>query len=215
MVGFEVIFINLAIWQYGRMHEKQDAFEIYQQKLSENPKAYNPHKTYSDWDIVKVEGVLDYENEKLLQNKRYKSYIGYRIITPLILNDGTRVLIDRGWIPKSYERAPKEKLSGKNKVSLQGVIRFNAKKDVWITGPLYGTTERIIKRVDIAAFPKMTEHKNMLIQVTSSDNPNIRSFIEKPHTGGKHSEYMLTWLALALLLPSLYLSLIFQRYRRE
>jgi surfeit locus 1 family protein len=216
MMTFEVVFISLAFWQYGRMHEKQDAFSIYQQKLAVKSVLYNHQQTYSDWDIVQVEGVFDYENEKLLQNRHYKSYGGYRIITPLILPDGSRLLVDRGWIPKDYDKAPPKELEDKKgQVSFTGVVRYVPKKQAWLKGPLYGITKKVIKRVDTAVFPSVAEYKGLLIQATSSGNQNIRSFIEKPHTGAKHSEYMLTWLALAFILPSLYGALLLQRYRQN
>ncbi len=213
---FEVLFVCLAVWQYNRMHEKQAIFEIYSKTLLNPSQNFNTTQDYKEWDVVRIEGTFDYADEKILQNRHYKSYMGYRVLTPLVLADGKRILIDRGWIPKNFDSAPPKALEDKmGKVSFTGVVRYIPQKKGWLEGPLYGVTKRVIKRVDLIAFSRGVEYKDFLIQATSSGNRNIRSFVDKPLTGAKHGEYMLTWLALAFILPSLYAALILQQYRRQ
>jgi surfeit locus 1 family protein len=216
MIFFEAIFLSLAYWQYNRMNNKEDTFKAFEGKFTQEAISFTHIEKPEDWQIVKITGVFDYENERLLQNRRYKSYVGYRIITPLLTDDGHYVMIDRGWIPKTYDKAPPADLQDKKGfVTLTGVVRHIPPKKSFIEGPLYGITKRVIKRIDGDAFPMNFKYKDMLIQASSSDNQNIKSFIEKPKTGARHSEYMLTWLCLALILPTLYISLLYTRNEPE
>lgn len=215
VIVFEVIFIKLAYWQYGRMNEKEKDFQSFSSQLSQEAVPFDKNTMIKDWKVVTISGVFDYENEKLLQNRHYKSYVGYRVITPLMTDDGHHVMIDRGWIPKSWDRENPEVLEDKKgQVTLTGVVRTIPPKKTFIEGPLYGVTKRVIKRIDSTAFPMVSEYKGFLIQATTSGNQNIRSFVEKPKTGARHSEYMLTWSCLAILLPTLYLSLLYSRRRK-
>ena len=213
---FEVIFIKLAYWQYGRMNEKESAFKAFSEQLNQKAVPFDKNVELKDWKVVTISGVFDYENEKLLQNRHYKTYVGYRVITPLMTDDGDYVMVDRGWIPKSWDRENPEVLEDKKgQVTFTGVVRNIPPKKTFIEGPLYGVTKRVIKRLDSTAFPMVSEYKNLLIQATSSNNQNIRSFVEKPHTGSRHSEYMLTWICMALILPSLYISFIYIRRKKR
>ena len=63
--------------------------------------------------------------------KYYNSYgytepepIGYHVITPLILESGERILVDRGWVDEEH-LDPKKRLPGQVSESLQiaGLIR--------------------------------------------------------------------------------------------
>lgn len=216
VIVFEVVFIWLAYWQYGRMIEKEAAFKTFQSELDQKSMPFDELDTQKDWQSVTISGVFDYESEKLLQNRRYKSYVGYRIITPLLTDDGHYVMVDRGWIPKSWDREPPKVLEDKKgRVILSGVVRHIPPKKNVLQAPLYGVTKQVIKRLDSTAFPMVSEYKNLLIQATSSNNQNIRSFVEKPHTGSRHSEYMLTWICMALILPSLYISFIYIRRKKR
>lgn len=46
-----------------------------------------------------VRGRYDEDRQILLANQVFKTRAGYRVWTPLVLANGKRILIDRGWIP--------------------------------------------------------------------------------------------------------------------
>ncbi|GID73576.1 hypothetical protein Ade02nite_22170 [Paractinoplanes deccanensis] len=51
------------------------------------------------WTKVTVSGRYDPAHEIQARGRTVDGDVGYEIVTPLILNDGTAVLVDRGWIP--------------------------------------------------------------------------------------------------------------------
>lgn len=53
------------------------------------------------WRRVTVTGTYDPAHEVLVRNRTADSQLGFEIITPLVLADGSTVLVDRGWIPPS------------------------------------------------------------------------------------------------------------------
>src|SRR5699024_1668801 len=48
---------------------------------------------------VEVHGYYDPAHQILLDNQTHEGRAGYRVWTPLVLSDGRRMLIDRGWVP--------------------------------------------------------------------------------------------------------------------
>ncbi|GIE81547.1 SURF1-like protein [Actinoplanes philippinensis] len=51
------------------------------------------------WTKVTVSGRYDPANEIQARGRTVGSKVGFEILTPLILDDGTAVLVDRGWVP--------------------------------------------------------------------------------------------------------------------
>jgi cytochrome oxidase assembly protein ShyY1 len=51
------------------------------------------------WTKVTVSGRYDPANEIQARGRTVDGRVGFEIITPLVLADGTAVLIDRGWVP--------------------------------------------------------------------------------------------------------------------
>jgi cytochrome oxidase assembly protein ShyY1 len=53
------------------------------------------------WTKVRATGTFDTEGQILIRARSVNSQAGYEVVTPLLLADGTAVLVDRGWIPSS------------------------------------------------------------------------------------------------------------------
>ena len=48
---------------------------------------------------VTVTGRYDTGNEILVRGRSQQSQLGFEVVTPLVLDDGTAVLVNRGWLP--------------------------------------------------------------------------------------------------------------------
>ncbi len=51
------------------------------------------------WTRVTVSGRYDSQHEILARARTVRGRVGFEIITPLVLRDGSAVLVDRGWVP--------------------------------------------------------------------------------------------------------------------
>lgn len=51
------------------------------------------------WTRVTVTGRYDAENVVLVRGRTAENRVGFEVVTPLVLADGTAVLVDQGWIP--------------------------------------------------------------------------------------------------------------------
>ncbi|BCJ63893.1 SURF1 family protein [Polymorphospora rubra] len=57
-----------------------------------------PHRDAA-WTRVTVTGRYDSTNVVLVRARSVESRVGFEIVVPLVLADGTAVLVDRGWVP--------------------------------------------------------------------------------------------------------------------
>ncbi len=58
-----------------------------------------PPSPDASWTRVTVTGRYDPSNIVLVRGRTVDSQVGFEIVTPLVLADGTAVLVDRGWVP--------------------------------------------------------------------------------------------------------------------
>jgi cytochrome oxidase assembly protein ShyY1 len=52
-----------------------------------------------EWTRVRVTGHFDPSREILVRGRTVNGAVGFEVVTPLVLADGTAVLVDRGWVP--------------------------------------------------------------------------------------------------------------------
>jgi cytochrome oxidase assembly protein ShyY1 len=53
------------------------------------------------WRRVTVTGVYDDAHDVLVRGRTVDGSVGFEVVTPLVREDGTAILVDRGWIPPS------------------------------------------------------------------------------------------------------------------
>jgi cytochrome oxidase assembly protein ShyY1 len=112
-VAAAVIMVMLGNWQLHRYQERTaindriDAADsgqsvpltsILAAPTSAGTAGDSPGKRLA-WTKVTVSGRYDPKNEIQARGRTVDGDVGFEILTPLVLTDGTAVLIDRGWVP--------------------------------------------------------------------------------------------------------------------
>jgi len=199
---FEGLFISLGFWQYRRMCEKQALKQAFTENLHAHTQTY--------------EGVFDFQREVVLESQPYRALYGYRILTPLVMG-GEEVIVDRGWIPRSYDEGFLDQYRADTH-QVQGILRRPPqRKQTWFKGSDYGQGAAVILNVlDLGLIPPQegVRRKPEYLQAITPTNPKVKAFFEEPQGGEKHKEYMLTWAAFAVILPIM-LGLFFRQRKRE
>ena len=102
------LFLAAAHWQYTRMQEKQ-ALRAQLDAAAALPAAALPQGV-DDWSAlrytkVRLAGHFDARHQILIDNRIDQGRVGYHVVTPLVLDDGRAVLVDRGFIAKGLTRS--------------------------------------------------------------------------------------------------------------
>ncbi len=104
------VCIRLGIWQLDRLEQRQ-AFNSHYLSARAMPPVELPVETIFAWESfeyrrVVASGTYDYNQQVALRNQYRFGEPGYHLLTPLVLKDGTAILVDRGWIPASGNDNP-------------------------------------------------------------------------------------------------------------
>jgi cytochrome oxidase assembly protein ShyY1 len=62
-------------------------------------KAGPPPASHAVWTRATATGHYDDANTALVRVRTVNGRVGFEVVTPLVLTDGTAVLVDRGWVP--------------------------------------------------------------------------------------------------------------------
>jgi cytochrome oxidase assembly protein ShyY1 len=103
-----VTFMNLGFWQLNRLDERRDENATITARFDEAPvPATDVPLDETDEDlefrIVEATGTYDRSGEVLIRNRSRGGAPGYWVLTPLILEDGTALAVNRGWIPLGFD----------------------------------------------------------------------------------------------------------------
>ncbi|MFZ5819906.1 MAG: SURF1 family protein [Chloroflexota bacterium] len=129
-----VLCVRLGIWQLDRLDQRR-AFNAHVQAMWEAAPLTltgqaSEDLTAMEYRAVTVSGRYDFENQVALRNRNFNDQFGYHLLTPLLLEDGTAVLVERGWIPADGNSAPADwrKYDQPGRVTVQGQIRLGQGK---------------------------------------------------------------------------------------
>jgi len=101
-----LLFVQLGLWQWHRAQQKaalQVQFDAGSATLTDlGARATGALARYTR---VRLQGAYDVQHQFLLDNISHNAMPGYEVLTPLSLQDGRTVLVNRGWVPLTRSRS--------------------------------------------------------------------------------------------------------------
>lgn len=215
--AFAVMAYLLGQWQWGRYEDRSARADRIEANYDAPPVAIDgvldsaPVPLQREWTRVTATGTYDDEHRYLVRNRPHDGTYGYEVVVPLRLDDGTAVLVDRGWVPNSDEGAtvaPQVAPSPGGEVTVTGWVRPSEPADSrdLPQGQTYN--------IDV---PTLAERSELDLRggylILQEDGGSERPApLERPDTGiGPHMAYAIQWW---LAIPAAY-ALIFFALRRE
>ena len=126
-LGAFVVLCGLCYWQVERLYWKQNLIHEMDAALAAPPLVITSAKQFQglpEFRRIEVEGTLLNAETLHLQARYYKGNLGFHLITPLKLQDGTLVFLNRGWAPQDYKNNPKVKISEPtDTIKIVGILR--------------------------------------------------------------------------------------------
>jgi cytochrome oxidase assembly protein ShyY1 len=141
--------VRLGFWQLQRLHEAQAAGRVAaaRSRLPVEPLGSVTSPSVASERRVEAAGRYDVERQIVLEARSYQGRSGRHLLTPLVLDDGSAVIVDRGWIPESAE--PSSAAPPAGRVSVTGLL-LPAEHRGFLT-PKALTSARILGRIDLDA----------------------------------------------------------------
>lgn len=108
-----VVFVSLGMWQLRRLDERRLENTVGESRFEAEPvdAALLVSAAGSDLDSLRhyralATGTFAPESEVLIRSQVYLGVAGFHVVTPLVADDGSAVLVNRGWVPLDMDRVP-------------------------------------------------------------------------------------------------------------
>lgn len=230
LVAFAIL-CELGFWQLQRLAWKEDL--IARVEAREHAKAAEPIPPEGGWPKVSADrdeyrrvqasGKYQYEHESfayaLLSDAKGKfSGPGYWVMTPLLLDSGATVIVNRGFVPMDRMDLPTQAAGQEDaRVTVTGVLRLPEGRN-WFTPP------------DDAARGIWQERNPALLAKAYSLTRVAPFFIDADASGpnglpqagetrvtfpNNHLQYAVTWFGLAFALIAVFLAFAWKEWKRD
>lgn len=204
------VFCTLGIWQYHRALAKEQMLQQFAQAKMTGPVSIQDTSTPPppEYYPVKVQGKLDQAHQLLVENKFHQHHLGFEVITPLRLEDGTTLLLNRGWIAKDQVNTLPSTMTT---LAIDGIL-YTPAKTIFQVGQAQISTQwpkriqnlswREIHRVALADW---TLRPYIVVLTESSAHRFTPIFQPTILPPAKHYGYAVQWFAMALALLMIWL----------
>lgn len=218
-----VVFVRLGLWQLDRLEERRAENAVGEMRLQAEPKAVadllqdelDPESLV--YQRVTATGVFDAGNEVLIRSQTHLGAAGFHVISPMVMDDGQAIMVNRGWVPLELDQAP---VTGG--APPQGVVTVEGWLRPSQTRPPLGREEpagdlEILNRVDLARIEDQVPYPLFgmyLVEIGERAEPPIP--VEAPDFSdeGPHLAYAIQWFAFAVIAVIGYLALLRRRSSR-
>ena len=204
-----VVMANLGVWQLRRLDERR----AYNQLVAGRTSAatadladlveLDGDAAATDFRRVRATGRFDGTEDVLIGYRSLNGISGHHVVTPLVLDDGTAVLVNRGWVPAHYA----EDWPVAEAASPDGVLEVTGYLRAPETRGSFGPRDpddgelRIVSRVDVDRIARQIDApvRPFWIQMeTPVPADGIPVPVPVPDLGeGNHLSYAVQWFFFA------------------
>ena len=191
-----LVLLSLGVWQTKRLAWKEGLLENISYNLSSQPSILPTElkKLEHNYKMVKVEGSLEPRSIFILTPVK-GSGAGFRVISPLKLKNGSKILIDRGVI-KEQDTDRLETLRQKNLVI--GYLFWPNETDYFTPDP--NLERNIWFSRDLEKMASFLETQPILVVATENRlDPSLKMQDPTIDIPNNHLQYAITWFMMAIL----------------
>ena len=221
-------FIALGYWQRTLWKDRADSQGLVYAKLDAKPAAIDSvdplgHVVAQDqqWVAVGVTGHYDAAHRFAVRNRSQNENAGWYVVTPLVLPDGTAVLVNQGWIASSNGTTPSTAMP-----TLPPVPSGSVTVTGWMqpdettantritddTNKLPTGEIALITKSDLQSRVPATLHDGS-IQLNTSTPADASASAPQPvpsptYDNTMYIAYMIQWWVFAIIMPTVWLKLL-------
>lgn len=220
------IMSGLGVWQILRLEQKSVILRHVAERIAADPVALPEQAQWSslgdqsDYLKVSVSGTFRHDQETYLfgvidKNRRGENVPGFFVVTPLVLDTGAVLLVNRGFVPQDM-KDPQKRIAGQieGRVSLTGLLRLPERKGLFT--PEADREKRVLYARDpalIASWLGVTDAAPFVIDADATANPGGlplggQTIVTVPNN---HLQYAITWFSLAGVTVVMFLVYVLRR----
>ena len=195
------LFASLGRWQLDRAEDKRELFAAFaagSDRVIELPTGLEPIGRYRR---VTAGGRYDASRQFLLDNMTHDGVPGVHVLTPLLRDDGTAVIVNRGFVPSGGRRNQLPDLpAGGEPRRVSGRMDFLPRPAVELEAPPSSGWPRLLsfpRAGDLASALDTPVHPQVLLLDADQPDGYLRDWQPPGMTPEKHVGYAVQWFGLA------------------
>ena len=216
-IAFVALCVAAGNWQRDRMVEKEALRARFDAASAAAPVPLPRNVVdWNDWRYRQVvaNGRFDARRQILLDNKVHRGIVGFEVVTPLTLDDGRIVLVDRGFVaaPASRQTLP-EALPAAGEVIARGRVNIPSSTYFELGAAQPGTAwqhldlKRYAQSTGLSILPIVIE----ATAATGGDESLVRDWPAPDFGIERHRIYMVQWYTFATMAVALWLWFVARR----
>jgi surfeit locus 1 family protein len=215
------LFVRLGFWQLDRLEQKRDLNAAIVRAERESPRPIEHVR--EPYRRVRATGTYHTDDEVVVYGRSLNGRPGNHLLTPLMLEDGRAVLVDRGWIPSGNDEPPVPAAAPPSGQVVATGILFPAEADTGGAG-ITGTGKvAVVTKIDVSGIATRLPYGvvpgvylRMQAQRPPDAGPLPRTLPPPEITEGPHLSYAIQWFSFAAgaLAAYIYLNFFYRRRPR-
>ena len=226
IAALAITFVNLGFWQLRRLDERRadnarlaENLSAPQQPLSETLAQYGHDPDALIYRRVQVTGSYRPADEFLLTPRASGRQAGHHVVTPLELEQGGAVLVERGWVPFAMDEPPvADAAPPPGEVTISGIL-FPT-QDARRYGSSGSDADRLtyLSTVDVDRIQPQIDTPLLPVSILlqQQDPPATNLPVPPPlpqQSEGNHEAYAMQWFAFTAILLGGYPLLLRRSWR--
>lgn len=205
-------FMRLGFWQLARADEKKHMLNAVDVLSKQAPMDWTPRDALpKQYQRLHVQGRF-LSTIFLLDNQHYRHQFGYDVISPLLLDDGQVILIDRGFVAASPNHESLPQIDIPTSVDCVGSAYYPSGNN-WVLGQVLEKKKENLAIIEQFDRPSIREflHKSVVPFIIRLDSQSMQGFVRDwPVVAmpvARHYGYALQWFAMALVIVIVFVAL--------
>jgi len=212
-----LVFVRCGIWQIDRLHQKQARNRLIAER-SDGPAVDINTVAVGEarYRRVTVHGTFDDADHVVIRNRAFEGTNGLHLVTPFVRDDGSVLLVLRGWIGTNDPPPP----SPSGKLTIEGLLLQTQTRRFGPKDPPTGRLA-ILNRLDVARIAQQLPGRDvypLFLQLTKPAPPkDVEPNIVDPpaRDEGPHRSYAVQWFLFTAVVLVGYPFLMRRRAREE
>ena len=200
-------FIWLGFWQLDRAEQRAVAVNLQRDNVAADPVPVEDLTSVGGevspddrWRTVETTGTWDTDHQVLLRNRDGSGGVGFHVLTPLVTEDGTGLLVNRGWIERgeTAQDTPEIPPVPEGPIEVAGRLHFGETEQNTGLRQRDGMPEGQIMMVDVDALAEELPYPiyGGYVELTSQDpapDPAPERISLREEDSGMSASYAVQW----------------------
>jgi surfeit locus 1 family protein len=192
--------VRLGFWQLDRLHGRRDVNAMLEARGAEAPAPLTSLQPDAmPYRHVTATGRYDPAHEQILSGRSQDGDPGNHVLTPLVLDDGTAVIVDRGWVPLETQTPPVDGTAAApaGTVTVTGL----ALPPDQVTDPPVDPSPALVTRIDLGRGDLPYRLLPVYVLLQSQQPAQAEPEIVAPpgFDNGPHLSYAVQWFSFATI----------------